>query len=99
VSGVLPATYPHVLAFPLQVAVMSDRSFRWRCPGLVHVRNRIDVLRAVRADEALDRRCGPAPTLAASRSLLGRGAKRRREEVCVRWTMPTPVRPAFRSTA
>jgi len=23
---------------------------------------------------------------------------RRREEVCVRWTMPTPVRPAFRST-
>jgi hypothetical protein len=50
----LPATYPHVLAFPLQLALMSDRSFPLALPGLVHVRNRIDVLRPVRADEALD---------------------------------------------
>ncbi|MGY1762747.1 MaoC family dehydratase [Geodermatophilus sp. SYSU D00779] len=50
----LPATYPHVLTFPLQVALMSDRSFPLALPGLVHVRNRIDVLRPVRADEALD---------------------------------------------
>ena len=38
-SDVLPPTYPHVLAFPLQVALMSDRSFPLALPGLVHVRN------------------------------------------------------------
>ncbi|MGY1604052.1 MaoC family dehydratase [Geodermatophilus sp. SYSU D00815] len=53
-ADVLPATYPHVLAFPLQVALMSDRSFPLALPGLVHVRNRIEVLRAIGADEALD---------------------------------------------
>jgi acyl dehydratase len=50
----LPPTYPHVLTFPLQVALMSDRSFPLALPGLVHVRNRIEVLRPVGADEALD---------------------------------------------
>jgi acyl dehydratase len=54
VSDVLPPTYPHMLAFPLQLALMSDRSFPFGLPGLVHVRNRIDVLRAIRADEPLD---------------------------------------------
>jgi acyl dehydratase len=53
-ADVLPATYPHVLAFPLQVALMSDRSFPLALPGLVHVRNRIEVLRPIGADEALD---------------------------------------------
>ncbi len=52
-DDVLPATYPHVLAFPLQLALMSDRSFPLALPGLVHVRNRIDVLRPVRAGELL----------------------------------------------
>jgi acyl dehydratase len=53
-NDVLPATYPHMLTFPLQMALMSDRSFPLALPGLVHVRNRIDVLRAIRTDEALD---------------------------------------------
>ena len=53
-ADTLPATYPHVLTFPLQVALMSDRSFPLALPGLVHVRNRVDVLRAVRTDEVLD---------------------------------------------
>lgn len=53
-GDVLPATYPHMLTFPLQMALMSDRAFPLALPGLVHVRNRIDVLRAIRADEALD---------------------------------------------
>jgi acyl dehydratase len=53
-GDVLPVTYPHMLTFPLQMALMSDRSFPLALPGLVHVRNRIEVLRAVRADEALD---------------------------------------------
>ncbi len=53
-TDVLPATYPHMLTFPLQLALMSDRSFPLALPGLVHVRNRIDVLRPIGADEALD---------------------------------------------
>ena len=53
-NDVLPATYPHMLTFPLQMALMSDRSFPLALPGLVHVRNRIDVLRAIRTDEPLD---------------------------------------------
>jgi acyl dehydratase len=53
-DGTLPVTYPHVLAFPLQVALMSDRSFPLALPGLVHVRNRIERLRLVGAEEALD---------------------------------------------
>src|SRR4051812_31318568 len=53
-ADTLPVTYPHVLAFPLQVALMSDRSFPLALPGLVHVRNRIDVLRAIGAAEPLD---------------------------------------------
>lgn len=54
VSDVLPPTYPHVLAFPLQLALMTDRSFPLALPGLVHVRNRIDVLRPIGAAEPLD---------------------------------------------
>src|SRR3954451_10742394 len=53
-NDTLPATYPHMLTFPLQMQLMTDRSFPLALPGLVHVRNRIDVLRAIRADEALD---------------------------------------------
>ncbi|WP_448614686.1 MaoC family dehydratase [Modestobacter sp. URMC 112] len=53
-SDTLPVTFPHVLAFPLQVALMTDRSFPLALPGLVHVRNRITALRPVAAGEALD---------------------------------------------
>ncbi|MGY1723862.1 MaoC family dehydratase [Blastococcus sp. SYSU DS0533] len=53
-ADALPATYPHVLAFPLQLALMSDRVFPLALPGLVHVRNRIDVLRPIATTETLD---------------------------------------------
>ena len=53
-NDVLPATYPHMLTFPLQMTLMSDRSFPLALPGLVHVRNRIDVLRPIGAGEPLD---------------------------------------------
>jgi acyl dehydratase len=52
-ADVLPPTFPHVLTFPLQVALMSDRSFPLSLVGLVHVRNRIDVLRPIATGEAL----------------------------------------------
>lgn len=50
----LPATYPHVLAFPLQIKLMSDDDFPFPLVGSVHVANRITQLRPVRASEKLD---------------------------------------------
>lgn len=52
----LPATYLHVLVFPLQVALMTDRSFPLGLAGLVHVRNRIVAHRPVDAAEILSLR-------------------------------------------
>jgi acyl dehydratase len=52
----LPATYLHVLVFPLQVALMADRSFPLGLAGLVHVRNRIVAHRPVDAAEVLSLR-------------------------------------------
>ncbi|KAA2263462.1 hypothetical protein F0L68_09845 [Solihabitans fulvus] len=49
----LPVTYPHVLAFPLQVKLMTDPGFPFALPGLVHVANRITQRRALSADEPL----------------------------------------------
>jgi acyl dehydratase len=53
-NDVLPATYPHMLTFPLQMVLMSDRAFPLALPGLVHVRNRIEMLRPIGADALLD---------------------------------------------
>ncbi|MCZ2813331.1 MaoC/PaaZ C-terminal domain-containing protein [Modestobacter sp. VKM Ac-2979] len=50
----LPVTYPHLVAFPLQVALMTEREFPLALPGLVHVRNQVDQLRPIGAGEALD---------------------------------------------
>ena len=33
----LPPTFPHVLAFPLQMKIMSDGSFPFGAVGLVHI--------------------------------------------------------------
>jgi acyl dehydratase len=41
----LPATYPHVLAFPLAMALMTAPDFPFPPLGLVHVENRIRVVR------------------------------------------------------
>lgn len=54
VGDVLPHTYPHVLGFPLQASVMSDRAFPMALPGLVHIANTITVHRRLTADDALD---------------------------------------------
>jgi len=53
-GDVLPVTYPHMLTFPLQMALMSDRAFPLALPGLVHARNRIEMLRPIRSSEPLD---------------------------------------------
>jgi hypothetical protein len=44
VRDTAPGTYPHVLAFPLQLRLMSDRSFPFSVLGLIHIANRIEVL-------------------------------------------------------
>jgi hypothetical protein len=49
----LPPTYPHVLAFPLQMAVMADGSFPFGAVGLVHVENRIEQHRRIGIGEEL----------------------------------------------
>jgi acyl dehydratase len=52
----LPPTYPHVLAFPLHMALMSDGSFPFGAVGLVHVANKITQHRRIGTGEALDLR-------------------------------------------
>jgi acyl dehydratase len=59
-DGRLPGTYPHVMAFNLQLQLLTARDFPFPLLGLVHLHNRIEVLRplggidglrfAVRAD-------------------------------------------------
>jgi hypothetical protein len=49
----LPPTYPHILAFPLQMAVMADGGFPFGAVGLVHVENRIVQHRRIGLDEEL----------------------------------------------
>jgi hypothetical protein len=55
----LPVTYPHVLAFPLQMAVMADGRFPFGAVGLVHVENRIEQRRRIGVGEELTIRVRP----------------------------------------
>jgi acyl dehydratase len=49
----LPSTYPHMLAFPLQLSLMTDQSFPFSALGLVHIANRIVQHRPIRISEEL----------------------------------------------
>jgi acyl dehydratase len=53
-TDTLPPTYPHVLAFPLALRLMSRSDFPFPVIGLVHVANRIEVVRPIGAGELLD---------------------------------------------
>lgn len=55
----LPATYPHMLAFPLHMAVMADGGFPFGAVGLVHVENRIEQRRPIAIGEELTLRVRP----------------------------------------
>jgi acyl dehydratase len=54
----LPPTYPHVLAFPLHMALMSDGAFPFGAVGLVHVANKITQHRQIGIGEELALRVG-----------------------------------------
>jgi acyl dehydratase len=51
-----PPTYPHMLTFPLQMALMAGPEFPFPVIGLVHITNRIDQHRPLLAGERLDLR-------------------------------------------
>ncbi|MFJ4143508.1 MaoC/PaaZ C-terminal domain-containing protein [Pseudomonas sp. NPDC089734] len=44
-DSLLPLTYPHVLAFPLQMQLMTSREFPFPLLGLIHIANRIRIHR------------------------------------------------------
>jgi hypothetical protein len=50
----VPATYPHILAFPLQLSLMTDPSFPFPAIGLVHIANRIIQYRPIKTTDRLD---------------------------------------------
>ena len=50
----VPATYVHILAFPLSMALMAQRSFPFPLLGLVHVANRIERIRPLGLEPDLD---------------------------------------------
>ncbi|WP_194791715.1 MaoC family dehydratase [Pseudomonas sp. UFMG81] len=44
-DGRLPGTYPHIMAFALQLQLLTAHGFPFPLLGMVHLHNRIDVLR------------------------------------------------------
>ena len=65
-SDTLPATYPHILAFPLHLSLMTDSSFPFPAIGLVHISNRITQHRPIRAEETLPSSSSRMPAAAIS---------------------------------
>lgn len=57
----LPPTYPHMLAFPLQIALMNEEPFPFGAVGLVHIANEITQHRAIKLSEPLEIRVRATP--------------------------------------
>lgn len=62
----LPPTYPHMLGFPLQMALITTEPFPFAAVGLVHIANRITQQRPIAVGEPLEIRVradslGPHP--------------------------------------
>jgi acyl dehydratase len=53
-SDFVPSTYLHVLAFPLAVAIMSDRDFPLPLVGMLHASNVIHQVRTISVGEPLE---------------------------------------------
>ena len=92
----LPPTYPHVLAFPLHMALMTDGAFPFPVIGMVHLTNRITQHRPIRTSETLNLAVraaegAPAPEGPARRH-DHRGPRRRRARLGVRQRLPAPRR-------
>jgi acyl dehydratase len=61
VSDTVPLTWPHVLAFPLHLTLISSGDFPLPAIGLVHITNRIVSYRSISAGETLDLRVWAGP--------------------------------------
>jgi MaoC dehydratase-like protein len=57
----LPPTYPHMLAFPMHLALMTSGRFPLPAIGLVHIANRITTRRPIDAAEPLSLRVWATP--------------------------------------
>jgi acyl dehydratase len=60
-SDTLPPTYPHMLAFPMHLALITDGRFPLAAMGLVHIANSITMHRSLRASERLSLRVWATP--------------------------------------
>ena len=68
-EGPLPGAYPHLLAFPLHLELMSDQSFPFSPVGLVHIENRLRVHRPIDPAERLDIHVRATPLEAHAKGL------------------------------
>jgi MaoC dehydratase-like protein len=78
-SGPLPLTYPHVLAMPLRLALLTSPAFPVRLLGLVHLRDRITSHRPLSEGDLLDLRMtlsGPLETDRGQEFELGTEVRR-----------------------
>ena len=57
----LPPTYPHMLAFPLQMSLIAEEDFPFGGIGLVHIGNEITQRRPIGVTEALELRVRATP--------------------------------------
>ncbi|MFT5576390.1 MAG: acyl dehydratase [Bermanella sp.] len=56
-ANFLPATYPHIAAFSLQMEMLLHKSFPFSPIGMVHTRNRISQFRPISASDQLALSC------------------------------------------
>jgi MaoC dehydratase-like protein len=54
IRNTVPGTFPHLLAFPLQLKLMTEKGFPFPVLGLVHIGNQIEVLGELPVGAALD---------------------------------------------
>ena len=57
----LPITYPHMLAFPLHMSLMTEEDFPFGGIGLVHIANEISQHRPIKLSETLEIRVSGTP--------------------------------------
>ncbi len=57
----VPLTFPHVLAFPLHLMMLTDPSFPWSALGVMHMANSVHLRRPLAAGQPLriEVECGP----------------------------------------
>jgi acyl dehydratase len=60
-DGQLPATFPHLAAFPLAMELMTRRSFPVPVLGLIHITNEVTQTHPIAADSRLDYRVWVEP--------------------------------------